>query len=424
MYTLCSSKCFRVRRVRVILSVFISISFLVVVKHPRCSFSQILLSPNCWRSRLSASIHQREQVSGKTLRGRSLSGMFGWLVEQAPNTGYEPNPSNFFSDTPRPISPTATKLSSARTTLPWFPSLIQKVCPLKSIQKQQNSSKQDSLIARISKPLETDGRSCVGKREIHTRTFVHSLKDRESYKNLERKVDSAVLGETMVHRHMCVDEAQVEGRNWGKGNSDYFSGDQSRIWISAISVAPNKSVGVLGSERQDQFVWIIWIAEKGLPRKLCKDYQDVEESRSCYCDLFLIMRNMGDLMICLSQQEKNLKTVSRWMVQIRELTRRVNSLSDAREFFAHESGSSSVATHARSRSNFYFCKSKNFAARYWIAVWCREWCGYLLQENFFWTILSTGFNLWVPLWRLWHLRQTPRIFSTWCTVSHANLILV
>ena len=44
-------------------------------------------------------------------------------------------------------------------------------------------------------------------------------------------------------------------------------------------------------------------------------------------------------------QERNPATVSQLLTQIRELQNKVNSLSDAREFFDPESGSSSGATH-------------------------------------------------------------------------------
>ena len=45
------------------------------------------------------------------------------------------------------------------------------------------------------------------------------------------------------------------------------------------------------------------------------------------------------------QQQWNPTTVSQMMAQIREIQNKVNSLSDAREFYDPESGSSSGATH-------------------------------------------------------------------------------
>ena len=49
-----------------------------------------------------------------------------------------------------------------------------------------------------------------------------------------------------------------------------------------------------------------------------------------------------ELSLC---QERNPTTVSQLMAQIWELQNRVNSLSDAREFYDPETGSSSGATH-------------------------------------------------------------------------------
>ena len=104
---------------------------------------------------------------------------------------------------------------------------------------------------RTSKPLETDGRSCVGSssppenwgRESVAATILSSQskgersrhkrcafaeKQRKSQKNFERKADSAVRGQMMTQRKLYEAEAEVEPRNCEK--SDFTpSGDQSRI---------------------------------------------------------------------------------------------------------------------------------------------------------------------------------------------------
>ena len=131
---------------------------------PHCSFPQVLSSPTGSRSRPSASTTSM----GRSLRENPCeparwSGMSGRMANPAPNTGYEPNPSNFFScmDTAHADLPLR---QPPRFPLPgrrhrdrsrWF-------AALRSIQQQQNSSKQSSLNVRTYKPLETDGRSCVG----------------------------------------------------------------------------------------------------------------------------------------------------------------------------------------------------------------------------------------------------------------------
>ena len=50
-------------------------------------------------------------------------------------------------------------------------------------------------------------------------------------------------------------------------------------------------------------------------------------------------------------QERNLTTVSQSIAQIPELKNILNSLSDAREFYDPESGSSSGATHVPDRTS-------------------------------------------------------------------------
>ena len=90
----------------------------------------------------------------------------------------------------------------------------------------------------------------IGKRARDT-NVVHSLKDRENHQMiLKRKVDLAVQGEMMLQRTLYEAEDEVEARNWEKRNSDFGdAGDQSRIWISAISTTPSKSMGRPGSKR-------------------------------------------------------------------------------------------------------------------------------------------------------------------------------
>ena len=155
-----------------------------------------------------------------------------------------------------------------------------------SIQQQLNSSKQSSFNIRTSKPLETDGRSCVeptrppenwcnfgqriccnnvflvhsGKgRGIETQTlFIRWKTEKISRKTLDRKVDSAVRGERMAQRTLNEAEAEVEARNCEKRNFWLcLSGDQSRIWMLAISTTPSKSMGRSGSKRQDYRVFAV-----------------------------------------------------------------------------------------------------------------------------------------------------------------------
>ena len=161
----------------------------------------------------------------------------------------------------------------------------RRFAALRSIQQQQNSSKQSSVNAPPSlwkqmadhvsgRPVLQETGAVSDRESVATTIFssqskgkrdrdtnvAHSLKDRKNLqKILERKVDSAVRGEMMAHRKLYEAEAEAEARNWEKKYRLCFSGDQSRIWISAISTTPSKSMGRSVSERQDMFVWRIGI---------------------------------------------------------------------------------------------------------------------------------------------------------------------
>ena len=99
MRTLHGSRCVRVKRVRVIILCSLpSRSLMSLLNIPHCSFPQVLSSPTCSRSRSSAS----NTSMGRSFRENPCeparwSGMSGRLANPAPNTGYEPNPSNFFT---------------------------------------------------------------------------------------------------------------------------------------------------------------------------------------------------------------------------------------------------------------------------------------------------------------------------------------
>ena len=74
------------------------------------------------------------------------------------------------------------------------------------------------------------------------------------------------------------------------------------------------------------------------------DCQEIEELRSVCCEEADRARQArGDKLS--SQQERNPTAVSQVIAQIRELQNKMDSLSDAREFYYPEWGSSSGATH-------------------------------------------------------------------------------
>ena len=92
--------------------------------------------------------------------------MSGRMANPAPNTGYEPNPSNFFSHVDTVHTPIHLPDSHHDFQREDDATVISTTDPegfaaLRSTQRQKNSSKQSSFNVRTSKPLENDGRSCV-----------------------------------------------------------------------------------------------------------------------------------------------------------------------------------------------------------------------------------------------------------------------
>ena len=73
-------------------------------------------------------------------------------------------------------------------------------------------------------------------------------------------------------------------------------------------------------------------------------------------------------------QDWNPTTVSQMMAQIRYYQNRINSLSDDRELYDPESGSSSGATHVLEQTSTIL--SPTTLARFWIAAKYTKWYGY------------------------------------------------
>ena len=152
---------------------------------------------------------------------------------------------------------------------------------------------------------------------------------------LDPKVDSAVRGERMAQPKLYEADAEVEAGNWHR-----FSWDQSRIWISTISAT---------WADQSQRDKISLYGELELRSRLfqdnhARDCKEIEELRRIDCEETDRARqaSIDELSV---HQERNPTTVSQFLTQIQDLQNKVNSLTDAREFYNPESGISSGATH-------------------------------------------------------------------------------
>ena len=138
--------------------------------------------------------------------------------------------------------------------------------------------------------------------------------------------------------------------------------------------------------RETKVVWmdnLNWL-KRLFHEDFAKDCQKNQESRRICCNETDHARQ-ARLEELSMQQQRNLTIVFQMMAQIRNLQNKENSLSDAREFYDPELGSSSGATHVPDQASS-ISESQNLAAlRFWIAAWYTEWVR-VLQETFFWTM--------------------------------------
>ena len=131
---------------------------------PYGPFPQVLSSLASSLSRPPASStsmgRSRRENPCASARWRGLSGR---MANPAPNTGFEPNFSNFFSCTDMEHTP--INLTDSHHNFPCHDDatvISTKEDPEGSPHSGASGSKQSSLNVRTLKPLEADGRSCVG----------------------------------------------------------------------------------------------------------------------------------------------------------------------------------------------------------------------------------------------------------------------
>ena len=338
MRTLRGSRCFRVKKVRVIVLCSLpSRSLMSLLNIPHCSFPQVLSSPTCSRSRPSAS------TTSICVPARWI-GMSGRMANPAPNTGYEPNPSNLFSymDTahtpihlpdrhhdfqreddatvisttdpeglPRSGAPSGSKTAASRVPSTFGPPSHWK--PMADHAsglgqfRTENLLQQQFLVHRRK------------VREIKTQTLCIRWKiERISKKSSNGKLTRPSRGEMMAQQKLCEAEAEVEA--------------------SKRSI---KNLNLSDFSYTKQVDGQIRLREK---RLVCMDNRNREIGSSKK-----IMQGIAKKL--KNWDERNPTTVSQMMAQIRESQNKVNSLSDAREFYDLEWGSSSGATHVPDRTS-------------------------------------------------------------------------
>ena len=330
MRTLHGSRCFRVKRVRVIVLCSLPSRSLMSFRNiPHCSFQQVLSSPTCSRSR------PRGPVAGVGCLAEWLTQLQTQVMRPTPPT----SSATWTQRTRRSISQTATATSSARTTLPRpLPQKIQKVCRIQehpaAAKQQQNSRKQSSFKVRTSKPLKqmadhvsgrpglqesgaiSDRESCAtaifslllkGERDRDT-SVMHSMKDRENLVNNPRTESWLGLPRRDdVSAKLVWSWGWVEARNWEKRNSDFplkeisqefesqrFQLHQASRWVDQ---AQRDKIGLYGElELRNRLFqenhastakkfknWEVFVAKKLIER-------DKQEVKNCLCNNRGILR--------------------------------------------------------------------------------------------------------------------------------------
>ena len=198
----------------------------------------------------------------------------------------------------------------------------------------------DSVDSRASIQALNVDRECVVstvfsshfKGKDRDQNVVHSSTDRNLQTTLDPKVDSAVRGERMAQPKLYEADAEVEAGNWHR-----FSWDQSRIWISTISATWADQAQRTKSACMENWNWQI-DSSKTIMQDIAKKLKNWEELVAKK----QIEQDKQELMNCLCIKTT---TVSQFLTQIQDLQNKVNSLTDAREFYNPESGISSGATH-------------------------------------------------------------------------------
>ena len=175
---------------------------------------------------------------------------------------------------------------------------------------------------------------------------MHALRDRENLQQiLERKVDLAIQGEKESQQKLYQADTEIQAKNWEKRNRDYsfpvfnqefeaqrFRLNQASRWADQ---AQRDEIGLYGE---------LVLRHRLFQEDHARDCQEIEELRRICCDETEHAKQARSEELSM-QQQRNPTTVSQMMAQIQDLQNKVNSLSDAREFYDPETASSSGATH-------------------------------------------------------------------------------
>ena len=247
-----------------------------------------------------------------------------------------------------------------------------------------------------------------GRRD-RDQNVVQTLREGQNlHKLLERKAEVAVRGEK---------KAQQRLRSWGRrggqtlGKEKFWYGflwDQSGVRIPTITTTTfsyiKRSRWADQAQRdKNQACMKNWHWGKGSSEedhaRKCQELQEFTENSVAKKQIEQDKARTDELSL---HQDSNPTTVTQLLTQIRDLQNKVNSSSDANEFYDPETASSSGATHVPESNRLTILSPQNtcLALRFWIAVHGTHgiWYGYL-QETFFERSNCSRRTILSPLWK-------------------------
>ena len=150
-------------------------------------------------------------------------------------------------------------------------------------------------------------------------------------------------------------EAEIEAKNWEKRNRDHSFQEISQEIESQRCRLNQASKWADHAQRQKISLYgELELRSRLFQENHARDGREIEELRRICCEEIEQTRKARSEELSV-QQRRNPTTVSQVMAQIQYLQNKVNSLSDAREFYDPESESSPGATHVPDRTSTILC---------------------------------------------------------------------
>ena len=288
---------------------------------PFVRFPSVASSPTCCLSRPSASSTSLERTRLTSCSSAHWSGMSGCLANPTPHAGYE---SNFctYRSARRSTSLTATGVSRTARSPP-------QRTPKDFQHSGASSSSKHTAASRVPAVSGSLGNSL--------------WKQMADYESVDSRNGMQEIGANL-DREPVVKTLFSSQSKW-KRDRDFLSTKSLNGKLTRPSEErDNGSANICGRRigKRETPTLLFRIPIRSL---VLNDFSNIKQ-----VDWHIRLSEVKITELSM-QQERNPTTVSQRMAQIRELPNKVNSLSDARELYDPESGSSSGATHVPDRTS-------------------------------------------------------------------------